>query len=526
MYEPLSKRLRIVNSGAVSASAPLVASGNHVSLPQVNATTDGYLSAADWVTFNAHTSAPVTNAHLAPMVGPSIKGVATTGSAQPQDLSPSTVTGMLVPYAGGSQGLVPAAGLADTFLAVNGTWAAPPSSGGTVSNVSAIGNNGVSVAVANPTSTPQLTIGLGAIIPTSVAAVGTINGSNVVGVAVNSGDQTVQLTGNITSGVTSGPSMMVNTTISPGVITNAMLVNMSSNSIKGNNTASLGPATDLTPADTAAMLPAYAGGASKGLVPTAGAPNTFLAVNGTWAPVGSSNITNNSIGNQKLAQMASLTIKGNNTLGLADAQDLTTTQVTALLDPYAGVGKGLVPAPGPANTFLAVDGNWLPALAGPNTAPSQYMQAFYKLTSSTNVPGALTNMAFSSFIGTGWVPTPPVLPATGFSSFRCTAGGTFLVIWKVTVSSSVLSIVTLRVLMGPTVSDVTGTGILNTVPGSETFSTVTVASTQVVTSFVVTVPPGDYIGLQTVRSPLSSAQFVGGLGENDLASQVSITRVL
>lgn len=57
---------------------------------------------------------------------------------------------------------------------------------GTVNSVSVTTANGVSASVANSTTTPTLTFTLGAITPASVAAVGTVTGSNLSG--DNSGD--------------------------------------------------------------------------------------------------------------------------------------------------------------------------------------------------------------------------------------------------------------------------------------------------------------------------------------------------
>lgn len=64
-------------------------------------------------------------------------------------------------------------------------------SGGTVTNVSVTTANGVSGSVANPTTTPAITLTLGAITPSSVAASGTLSGSNFSGSSsgTNTGDQ-------------------------------------------------------------------------------------------------------------------------------------------------------------------------------------------------------------------------------------------------------------------------------------------------------------------------------------------------
>jgi hypothetical protein len=60
---------------------------------------------------------------------------------------------------------------------------------GTVTTVSVVTANGVSGSVANATTTPAITLTLGALTPTSVAASGTVTGSNLSG--TNTGDQTL-----------------------------------------------------------------------------------------------------------------------------------------------------------------------------------------------------------------------------------------------------------------------------------------------------------------------------------------------
>lgn len=58
---------------------------------------------------------------------------------------------------------------------------------GTVTSVSVTTANGVSGTVSNPTTTPAISLSLGAITPSSVAATGTVSGSNLSG--TNTGDQ-------------------------------------------------------------------------------------------------------------------------------------------------------------------------------------------------------------------------------------------------------------------------------------------------------------------------------------------------
>jgi hypothetical protein len=77
-------------------------------------------------------------------------------------------------------------------------------------------------------------------------------------------------------------------------------------------------------------------------------------------------IAANAVTNAKAAQMAANTIKGNNTGALANSLDLTVAQVTAMLDQFTTLLKGLVPASGGGTTnFLRADGTWaLPSGGG------------------------------------------------------------------------------------------------------------------------------------------------------------------
>lgn len=88
------------------------------------------------------------------------------------------------------------------YIRGDGTLAAFPSiPAGTVTSVSVTTANGVSGTVSNSTTTPAISLSLGAITPTSVAATGTVTGSNLSGThtgtssGTNTGDQTT-ITGN------------------------------------------------------------------------------------------------------------------------------------------------------------------------------------------------------------------------------------------------------------------------------------------------------------------------------------------
>lgn len=174
----------------------------------------------------------VTNSKLANVATATIKGRVSSGTGDPEDLTGTQATTLLDTFTSSLKGLAPASGGGTTnFLRADGTWAAPAGGGGgTVTDVSVVTANGVSGTVANSTTTPAITLSLGAITPTSVAATGTVTGSNLSG--TNTGDQTITLTGDVTG---SGTGSFA-TTIANGVVTNVKLQN-SAITIAGTSTS-------------------------------------------------------------------------------------------------------------------------------------------------------------------------------------------------------------------------------------------------------------------------------------------------
>lgn len=99
----------------------------------------------------------------------------------------------------------------------------PTITNGTVTTVSVVTANGISGIVANPTTTPAITLTLGDITPTSVAASGTVTGSNLSG--INTGDQTIALTGDVTgSGTGTFPATLATVNSTTGVFGSDILV--------------------------------------------------------------------------------------------------------------------------------------------------------------------------------------------------------------------------------------------------------------------------------------------------------------
>jgi len=73
----------------------------------------------------------VTNTKLANMATASFKGRTTAGTGDPEDLTATQATALLNVFTSSDKGLAPASGGGTTnFLRADGTWAAPPSGGG------------------------------------------------------------------------------------------------------------------------------------------------------------------------------------------------------------------------------------------------------------------------------------------------------------------------------------------------------------------------------------------------------------
>lgn len=148
-----------------------------------------------------------------------------------------------------------------------------------VASVSVVTANGVSGSVANPTTTPAITLTLGAITPSSVAAAGAVTGSNLSG--TNTGDQTIILTGDVTGAGTGSFA----TTIANLAVTNAKLAgSIAASKLIGTDIATIGTITSGTWTGTV-IGAAYGGtGVANNAASTltiSGSFGTTLTVTGT-----------------------------------------------------------------------------------------------------------------------------------------------------------------------------------------------------------------------------------------------------
>lgn len=121
--------------------------------------------------------------------------------------------------------------------------------GGTVTSVSVVSANGVSGSVATATTTPAITLVLGAITPTSVAAVGAVTGSNLSG--TNTGDQT-SVSGNAGTATSLATARAINGVNFDG--TTAITVTAAAGTLTGATLNSGVTASSLTSVGTLASL--------------------------------------------------------------------------------------------------------------------------------------------------------------------------------------------------------------------------------------------------------------------------------
>lgn len=96
----------------------------------------------------------ISNAKLANVATSTLKGRATAGTGDPEDLTGAQATALLSTFTSGAQGVAPASGGGTTnFLRADGTWAAPAGGGG---GGATLAKSILTATQANSTTTPAV----------------------------------------------------------------------------------------------------------------------------------------------------------------------------------------------------------------------------------------------------------------------------------------------------------------------------------------------------------------------------------
>jgi len=131
------------------------------------------------------------------------------------------------------------------------------------------------------------------------------------------------------------------------------------------------------------------------------------------------------IKNKFLAQMPTLTIKGNNTGGTANPLDLTVAQVNAILPAFTSSLNGLAPSSGGGTTnFLRADGTWAAppgATSGTVTSVAMTVPSFLSISGSPITTSGTLAVTLS---GTALPVANGGTGDTSFTAYAPIAGGT------------------------------------------------------------------------------------------------------
>lgn len=126
-------------------------------------------------------------------------------------------------------------------------------------------------------------------------------------------------------------------------------------------------------------------------------------------------VSNDTVSDAMLVNMPQNTVKGRISAGTGDPENLTVTQLTALLNLFSSTLKGLVPAPGTATgRYLKDDGTW----ATPVDTNTTYNPFTTTVDGLVPNPGTVTGKYLSD---NGWS-DPPNTPTTLFNSANWNIG--------------------------------------------------------------------------------------------------------
>jgi hypothetical protein len=166
-------------------------------------------------------------------------------------------------------------------------------------------------------------------------------------VTLNAGSfERAALTGDVTAPTNSNATTISNNAVTTvkinnDAVDNTKLSNMATQTLKGRNTAGTGDPEDLTAAQVRTILN-VADGANNYVHPNHTGDVTSASDGATTITnnaVTTAKIANDAVNNTKLADMATQRIKGRNTAGTGDPEDLTAAQVRTILNVADGANN-------------------------------------------------------------------------------------------------------------------------------------------------------------------------------------------
>lgn len=128
-------------------------------------------------------------------------------------------------------------------------------------------------------------------------------------------------------------------------------------------------------------------------------------------------IANDAVTNSKLANMASPSIKGRATTGPGNPEDLSPSQVTAILSLFTATAQGLVPASGgDISTYLRADGQFSEAVVPDGSITTEKLADGATTTQKVSTDGGLPGQVMKNFgSSVGWGDIP-LSSASGLST--------------------------------------------------------------------------------------------------------------
>jgi hypothetical protein len=232
---------------------------------------------------------------------------------------------------------------------------------------------------------------------------GTVAASNLSG--SNTGDQTITLSGDVTgSGTGAITATLATVNANVGSFGDASHVSAVTVNAKGLITAAASTSIQIAESQVTGLVSDLAAKQATGNYITALTGDVTASGPGSAAAT----IAANAVSNAKAAQMATNTIKGNNTGGTANAADLTVAQVNAILPVFTSTLNGLAPlSGGGTSNFLRADGSWAaPGGSGTVTSVALTTPAWLSVsgspvtTSGTLAVTATTGQTANQFLAT------------------------------------------------------------------------------------------------------------------------------